>query len=215
MNLRKTITLFISLIILVSCSKIGKPADFDYGKVNKGEYTNNYFNFKLITPKDWNVQNQQQIETLQKKGEELITNEKIKATIEISKINTAYLFSIFKYKQDSAVNFNPNFISIAENIGLAPSIKTGKDYLFETRKILQSSNAIYSSISEDFELKEIDGIEFYIMTTKIKNPQFEVSQQFYSTISNGFSLNFILSYVTDEDKGILEKSLYSLDFKSK
>jgi len=35
MNLRKTITLFISLIILVSCSKIGKPADFDYGKLLK------------------------------------------------------------------------------------------------------------------------------------------------------------------------------------
>ena len=60
----------VSLLLIAGCKQT--PKNFDYGKIENGVYRNNYFDFEIPVPANWAVQNREQVQELQKTGEELI-----------------------------------------------------------------------------------------------------------------------------------------------
>ena len=66
--------LLISLIAMTGYSQT-RPNNFDYGHVKDNKYVNSFFNCELTIPTDWIVQSKEQIETISKKGKELITGD--------------------------------------------------------------------------------------------------------------------------------------------
>ncbi len=208
------VLLIILSTIITSCKTNSKPENFDYGKVENHIYRNAFFNLKISLPPEWIVQTKEQTEELVKKGSDLVTgdNNNLKAIIKASEVNSAYLLTLFKHEVGAAVNYNPGLILIAENLKQFPGIKNGADYLFHTRKFLKQSQIQYNNIDDNFEKVKISNQEFYKMDLDLNHGNLNIKQSYYSTIKNGFSINFILSYINNEQKKELEEILNTLIF---
>ena len=103
---------------------------------------------------------------------------------------------------------------IAENIKNAPGIKNGSDYLFQAKRLIQQTQLKYEYLSEKFDLEKINEVEFYKMNTRVNYLDLDIKQEYYSTVLNGFSLNFIISYISDDQKEVLISSINLLTFNN-
>ena len=210
-TLKKLIGIIFISIILNSCGKQnGKPKNFDYGKVRNNVYTNTYFNLEMDVPTDWVVQDKEQRRSLMNKGSNLIEDENVKAIIKASEISSANLFIAFQHEVGAAVDFNASISIVVESTKDAPGIKTGADYLFHTKKLLNQMTLKYDYVSEDFKKENISGVDFYKMDLELNLLDLPIKQRYYTTVINGFSMGIIISYQTKEQEEILLKSIQSI-----
>jgi len=202
-------------LLMVGCNLNGKRNNFDYGHTENNKYLNSFFGLELILPNNWIVQTKEQTEKLSKTGKDLVAGDdkNLKSIINASEVNTANLLAVFQYEVGAAVDYNPSFMLVAENLKNAPGIKTGSDYLFQTRKLLKQSQIQYSYIDNDFRKVIINNQEFYTMTCSIDYMGYKINQVYSSTIKDGFCLSTIISFINDEQKNNLEKIVNSISFK--
>ena len=111
---------------------------------------------------------------------------------------------MFQYEVGSAVESNPAFMVVAENMKDFPGIKTGEDYLFHVKKLLQQSQLKYSFGKKVYE-KNIGSKSFYVLEGKMDIMGKTVTQEYISTVTEGFCLSFILTYTTKQEKKKLYK----------
>lgn len=214
--MKTPITAVLLLTILFSGCKVETtPDNFDYGKVEGHKYVNSYFDLEMDVPADWFVQSQEQMDNITKVGKDMVAgdDENMKAIVKASDVNTANLLGVFQHEYGSAVAFNPNFLVVAENVKAAPGIRTGSDYLFQSRRLLTQSQFQYDRIDESFEKETINGTDFYKMNAEVSLMGITIRQIYYSTILKGFSFNVIISYSSDEQKDALLKVINSMTFK--
>jgi hypothetical protein len=201
----KIIYLFI-ITVLLSCSDQNKnlPDNFDFGKTENGSYKNDYFNMEVLFNPNWIVQDKQYMNNIMERGSDLVTgdNKNLKSLFKASQVNTAYLLAVFKHEVGAAVEFNPNFMLLAENTKNLPGIKNGKDYLFHAEKLMKQTQMSYSFEREVFE-KKIGNSLFYVLETRLDYMGEIISQEYISTVKNGFTLSFIITYSTEEEKNEL------------
>ena len=206
--MKKIIYLF-SVTVLLSCSEQNNklPNNFDFGKTENGSYKNDYFDMEVLFNPNWIVQDKQEMNNIAERGSDLITsdNENLKSILKASQVNTAYLLAVFKHEVGAAVEFNPSFMIVAENTKNFPGIKNGKDYLFHTKQLLKQTQIPYSFEKEVFEKKIGDSL-FHVMEARLDYMGKIVIQEYISTVNKGFSLSFIISYSTEEEK----KELYEV-----
>lgn len=208
--------IFFLILIPNVCNSQDKPKDFDYGRVENNKYVNSFFDFEISLHTDWIVKTKEQMESLTKAGKDLVAGDdsKMKAVIKASEINTANLLSVSQFERGSAVEYNPSMVLIAENTKNFPGIKIGSDYLFQTRRLLDQSQLKYDYIDKEFTKEVINGTDFYKMNAEIKYMGLNIKQVYYSTILKGFSFNVIISYINDQQKQDLLKSINSMKFKN-
>jgi len=199
--------IFSSLLILfifISCndSTPPPPKHFDFGKVEGSTYKNVYFGMELSFNSDWYVHDQPQ---MKKTGDSLQSID----------INTATLFTLFKYNIGEQVPFNPSFMIIAENNIHYPHVKTGKDYLMDSKKKLESTTQIKYKFDSNFKTKEIGGKSFDVMEAELNvfDQSITVSQEYYALVVRDFTILCLISYTSAEDKVELMKVLNSLIVK--
>jgi hypothetical protein len=217
MILRFRVLFYFFLTISISgCTGQNKPQDFDYGRIENGLYSNTYFKFEMSVPPDWVIQTKEQTDALMKKGEELIAgdNQNLKSALKASEVNVANLLYASQYEKGAAVEYNPSMLMNAENVRDSPGIKSGKDYLFQARRILEQSQMKYDHIDKEFSKETIGGIDFYKMNAEITYLGLSIRQIYYCSIRYGFSLNIIISFVNDEQKSELSKSIQSIKSKN-
>jgi hypothetical protein len=221
------IAIIFSILLLQSCTNFGPakkseqkqaegiPKDFDYGKIENNRYTNSYFDMAMNVPVGWRVQSKEQAEKIMKKGEEMVAgdNENLKAIMRASDVNTANLLVVFKHEVGAAVDYNPIYMLVAENLKNTPGVKTGGDYLFHASKLLKQGQMQYDSMDSEFGQTTINGVDFYVMNAMVKYMGLTVRQKFYSTIMNGFALNAIISYSNRADELELTEAIESIQFK--
>lgn len=163
---------FFAVLLLVVAGCKQQPKDFDYGKIEKGVYTNNYFDFEIPVPPNWAVQNKEQVQQLQKTGEELVSgsNKELGAKIKAADIRTAILLTVFKNKTDVVADkFNSSFIILSENLGGMP-IKKGSEYLAHAKEIMQQSNMSYQ-FAPSYANEKIGNREFDRMDVTLASAQ--------------------------------------------
>ncbi len=206
--------LLVAAFVLSSFIENAKLKGFDYGKTIDGKYINSYFGLEITLPENWIVQSNEQSEQLQKKGKDLVVgdNQNLKAIIDASEINSANLLYAFQYEVGSAVEYNPGITIVAENIKDFPGIKSGSEYLFHTKRLLQQTK-LQTQIDKESTLEAIDKQEFYTMNCAIDYMGITIQQKYYSTIIKGFALSFIISYTTEDQKSELLNSIHSINFK--
>jgi len=201
----------VSLLLIAGCKQT--PKNFDYGKIENGVYRNNYFDFEIPVPANWVVQNREQVQELQKTGEELIAagNKELGAKVKAAEITTAILLTVFKNKTDAATDkFNSSFIILVENLGGMP-IKKGSEYLAHTKEIMQQSNMSYQ-FSPDYSTEKIGNKEFDRMDVSLDGQPEKVRQSYYSMIGKDFALSIIISYVNDQQKAELKDIISKIKF---
>lgn len=202
-------------LLLVSCNNKGLAQDFDYGRIENNKYYNSFFNLEMTIPTDWIVQSKEQTENLTKKGADLMAGDdkNLKAVIKASDVNSAYLLTVFQYEVGVAVDYNPSFMLISENLKNTPGIKNGGDYLFHVRKMLKQSQVQYNYFDENFIKETINGQDFFLMNASLEYMGIKIKQVYYSTIINGFSFGIIISYVSKEQKQELDSIINSMKFR--
>ena len=209
----KSIYLSLLFLCVISCKKEVKnlPEDFDFGETKDNTYTNPYFGLTFEYPSDWSMQSKHDIKAITDKGDKYLAsdNSQLKSVLKASQINTAYLFSLFKYPLKSTQNYNASLSVIAENIAGNPEIIRGEDYLFNSKELLKQTPALYE-FEEGFDTKTIDDYTFDILRANATYGGFNVEQEFFCIVRYGFSLSFVLSYTNDEEKAELYKIINSI-----
>ena len=205
---------FFAIVLLTIAGCKQQPKNFDYGKIENGVYANSYFDFEIPVPSNWAVQNKEQVQQLQKNGEELVSgnNKELGAKIKAADIRTAILLTVFKNKTDAVTDkFNSSFIILSENLGGMP-IKKGSDYLAHAKEIMQQSNMSYQ-FAPDYSTEKIGNKEFDRMDVSLNGQAQNVQQSYYSIIDMGFALSIIISYGDDEQKAELKNIINKINFR--
>jgi len=204
---------FSILLFSISLSFSANETSIDFGSMDGLVYSHAYFDMKITVPEKWQVQDREARQRLMQMGEQVVTGNdpNLKALVDASKLNTLNLLTVFRHTLGAAVDFNPSFLCVAEKVSHLPGIQKGSDYLFHTRKFLESAQVKYKFVGPNSE-QTISGVPFDVMTTELAVKSIVVKQKFYSTIRKGYALNFILSYDTDETKQQLLDILNSVEF---
>lgn len=207
--------LFIIAITTLHCNSQDQSKGFDYGQVLDGKYVNSYFDVEITLPPGWIVQSREQLEALTKTGQELVAGDdsQLKAFLKASEINVANLLAVYQFEHGSPVEYNPSILLVAENVKNSPGIKKGSDYLFHARNLLEQSQLKYDHLDKEFKKQVISSVEFYTLNASITYMNLNIRQIYYSTVLNGFTFNVIISFVNEEQKLELMKSVNSMKFK--
>ncbi len=212
-NVCPWIVVFLCMIAFDGCAKKNVER-IDGGKVEGSQYRNESLRFTLNIPSDWSVQDRQMQEEMRQKGEKMLSGDdkNMQAMFESSKPQLVDLVTIFKYPRGSPVAFNPNLGGVAESVLQAPGVRTGGDYLFHYRRILEASQLKFS-FTRDVYTETIGGAEFHVLTTEMSPlPTVVVKQEHYATIRKGYAVAFVLSFTTDQERealrGILNTAVF-------
>lgn len=208
----KKFILSFAILTLFTCKTEQKmPENFDYGSIENGVYSNDYFQMRVPFDDSWHIKSQDEMQEIAEAGKELIENESYKRALEVSEINNAYLFTLSQHGPDDLFNYNPSLSIVAENTKMFPHVKRGRTYLEEVQKVLNQTAINYKFEMID-EAHNIGSQNFDIMNVDLNYAGIDIKQQYYTTISKGFSLSIILSYVTEEHKAKLESMLETIVF---
>ncbi len=206
------VLLIIFSFMLASCKQKVKP--FDLGTINNNTYTNTFFNLSLDIPPDWHVQPEEVMDHLNDLGNQMLALEdaQFKSQLEAAQINTANLVLAFEYELGEPVEYNSNFLLVAENLNNHPDVKNGRDYLVHAKQLLKQPQMKVSSHNHSFQQIEIGPHVFYDMHLTIEVQDLIFNQLYYSTILDGFAVTFIGNYNNPEQKQQLNEIFNSLRF---
>jgi len=176
-----------ALLLLSSCKNDQPkfPASFDLGEYENGVYHNNYFDLSVPLPDSFHVQSQEETNRLMNLGIEAIgeTDAGFRKKLIASAVQNAYLLAAFKYPIGTdTIDFNPSIIVVAENIKRVPGVKTGKQYLENTQKLLKKADMDYS-FSSQIEQQNIGGKPFAYMEGSITLGDVTITQLYFTRIS--------------------------------
>ncbi|WP_434749933.1 hypothetical protein [Paenibacillus amylolyticus] len=138
-------------------------------------------------------------------------DEKKKKQIELSQTKTLNLLMASQYPLDGG-QVGPSAMAIAEKVSLLQGILTGEDYLKATKKFMEDSNFPYEY--KDFTTETIGGKQMDLMqiTMDAGNGN-TITQEYYSTIIEGYAFNFIFTYVDEQTKAEIDNIKKSVQFK--
>lgn len=213
--MRKIIlTLVMVVAILFSVTGCKLPAEeIDLGTMEGTKYSNEYFNMTLEVPESWSLLNKDEKKELMDKGMELVAGDdkNFEKQLKNSEYRSVYLISAYKHPLNTQVDFNPNFMSIAEKISFYQGVKDGKKYLEESKKLLEKTEVPYK-FEKDIYSEKVGDKDFYVMETFIEVGDIKITQEYYSRIDKGYALNFILSYSGEDDKKAVKDILGTVKF---
>ncbi|WP_256700747.1 hypothetical protein [Paenibacillus sp. P46E] len=205
-----SMVMVLMLMMVTACG--GKDKEVSLGVTESGTYTNDYFGLSLNFPKEWVFQNADQMMKLMEAGQEVVAggNEAKNKMLDLAKTKTLNLLMASEFPLDSGKS-GPSAIAVAEKVSMLQGIKTGKDYLESSKKLMTDSKLPYEF--EDIKTVKVGGKDMDLMKASINTGAAVVTQEYYSTIIDGYAFNLILSYVDEKSKAETDKILESVSFK--
>ena len=214
---------FALVLFITSCNSQQQQSElFDFGKVENGNYSNDFFGFNVTLPQEWYVQAKDslvyKIKDMYKDKEFTGNSKNLQTSIEKTKpstVNKAVLLTLFRYDIDSAVDLNYSFVVAALNLKNDPQLKTGKDCINEIIK-QSSSHEVKRTINGEPQLTKIGNKDFYEITMEMEISEVTsgiVKQKYLSSVINNFNFSIILTYSTDEQLKELNNILATATFK--
>ena len=215
MNRKNTALISVLVAVLLgmsSCTTVDK-ATIDAETFEEGVYRNEYLGFSIRLPQDWSLQNEEMEKRITKAGSDYLGQNDSESRVmqEQAEAAVVYLFTLFKYPLGTVVDYNPNIIGLAENVGDYPGITSGQEYLQHVRNQLLASqgNFVVSDTSHTYIL---DGRTFHILRTDLNFMGTIVKQKHYATKIKDYILLFTYSYYKHETEEELLNILKSVDF---
>ncbi|MNI81609.1 hypothetical protein D3C73_1382420 [compost metagenome] len=100
---------------------------------------------------------------------------------------------------------------VAEKVSLLQGVKNGKDYLEASKKFMIESQLPYDY--KDITTTKVGGKDMDMMQVTIENGDMVITQDYYSSIIDGYAFNMIFTYADDEMKAETDKIVQSVSFK--
>jgi len=215
MNMIRTVlVLFITTMMFSMGCGQNTEDEIDFGTFKDSIYQNEYFGLVVDLPRNWSVQNQEAQQRLMEMGGKMVAGDdkNLKAVFKAAEMTSVNLFAAFKLPVGSPVSSNPNIMCVAERVSHMPGIKKGTDYLFHSKRILESGQ-MQVTFPKEMSTEFIGGQEFGVMHAEMSYPGITIRQKFYAAIMKGYALAFIVSFTTDEEESILQDILKTVVFK--
>ncbi len=201
------------LLWLTGCQETQEASkEIDFGTIKNSVYRNEYFGMTLTVPDNWYVMDEEGRKQVMEVGAEMVAgdDETLKSAIKASELTTVNLLSIMEHPPGTPVPFNPNLGCLAERVRDTPGIKTGDDYFFHVKRLLESSQIAVTF--SDSVTEVVGGREFRVMPLEMSAMGQTVHQKFYACIDKGYALVFVASYSTDEELAKLQKVFDTVKF---
>ncbi|MET2983649.1 hypothetical protein [Aureibaculum conchae] len=209
--------LFIAVctISLMSCKR-EIPSDFDYGKVEKNKYTNEFFGLTLEIPEGWFIQDDETQKQLTKEGAKALGGDELAKTIKAAEITTANLLMVSQFDIANHTDpnvLNANFTLVVENLGIASfSVNDGNGYLEASKKQFTKNN-VPIKIKGDTKTMDIDGKTFHYFDAVMTMQGAAINQRYMATVINDFALLYVATYGTEDQLEKLMDVLNTANFK--
>lgn len=188
-------------------------ANVELGTTEKGSYTNDYFGVSLKFPEEWEFQDAAGMNELTSASSDAIAgdDDTKKKQLELSQAQTLNLLMASELPLGGQ-EVGPSAMAIAEKVSLLQGIRTGKDYLEATKKFMVDSQFPYEY--KEFATETIGGKEMDVMQiTMDAGDGTTITQDYYSTIIEGYAFNFIFTYLDDASKTEIDNIKKSVQFK--
>lgn len=211
----KTYAISYTIFLFVIGCGTNSLDEIDYGQLQDGVYTNNYFEMSIDIPSDWAIQNRDAMQEITKLGEDMVTGDdkSLKAIMKASSQQTVTMFMVYRHETGTPVPYNQSISCVAERILHMPGIKRGSDYLFHAKKLMNSGQVEFKFPKEIYS-EVISGIEFDIMPTEIIVGEMTIQQKYYASKLKDYVLAFILSFTTEEEEKSLMEIMHTLKFSA-
>lgn len=209
---------FLLLLVMVLVSGCNLPVNNNadrMGKMNGTTYTNDYFGLTFKVPSDWVIATEKEKDELIKNTNAALAGNdaNLKSQLDYAMVRVLYLVMVSKYPMNSSTN-NPNLQCYAENLSMISggiNIKSGREYLSASVEQMKAMGAPYTF--SDITSEELGGVQFDLLITSGSANGMTFKQKFYSTVMNGYAMNFVITYTNDEDFEVLDDMLKSVEFR--
>jgi hypothetical protein len=192
-------------ICLISCTKGVRSSPKD-GAVIGPVYTNSYFGFSVLLPKEWAIASEESIKQVQNTGNKVVSKaggKMVEGALEAAEPNIHYLLMLSEKPIGAPVEFNPSLIIMAEKVSYAPGIQSGKDYLFQMNQIMTAAKLPYEQNGQT-EKVQIGGRTFHRADYTATLVGRTIRQSYISCVLNKYALTFLLSAGNDDQMKSLE-----------
>lgn len=186
-------------------------ADTALGTLSGSKYTNDFFGFSITFPKDWYIASRDDLIAINNLSADLI-NKESGNKIDLSAQQILPLFLSSTKDPLKEPGSNPSINANAENLSAAAgTIKAPKDYINLFQQTVKSQG--FDMTFGEVQSITVDGVEFAKIDTVLNMSGVKVTQTVFAAIKNGYALNCIMTYYSDNDKKTLEDIFNTLDFK--
>lgn len=213
---------FVLLAAAVSCgpqgergaaSSAAKAGPTDVGPTTKtgaNTYANKSLGVTITAIDGWTVIDDTKVKDLMSNSSDAVAGDdkQLKAVLEASRKKSGPFFTSFKLPVGAPVDFNPSLTAAYENVSIAPGVKTGKDYFFHTRKLMERGAIPYVWDDAEARPRTIGGQSFDEMRVHLERPGLPpIRQSYYAARHGDMVVAFILSYVTSEEREMLDAAV--------
>jgi len=201
------------LIAAVGCGK--KPGEqMDAGRFEGRVYHNDYLGFEITIPAEWTIQDRETTNERMRIGQKIAAggDENVQAVLEAGESRTFNLVTAFQHPQGAPVESNPSISCVAEGVAHLPGIKTGGDFLFHAKRVLQGG-LVSCAFPREVYTETVAGVEFHVLTAELlTQPTKVVKNEYFAAVRKGYTLLLILSYSTDAKRQTLRDILSTVKF---
>jgi hypothetical protein len=200
------------LALAAGCGK-KSASEIDEGVIENSVYRNDYLGFRMKLPAGWTIQDRQAHRKAAESGAKMMmADEKAaKAMLKAAEQQVVYLVAMSKHPIGTPVAFNPNLGCLAERMADLPGIKTGKDYHFHTRRLLEGGQLRVSFPKEIWSVS-LGGKSFDVMYVEISVGRLTVQQKHYASLVRGYAIVCVASYTTPADEAEQDVIMGSVTF---
>lgn len=151
-------------------------------------------------PDSWYKLNADESKKLMSAGVDMVTSNRddMDAVAEYAKQKTRVLFGAFAHAPGSPVETNASILISAEDISIAPGVKTGKDFFFHAQRAIEMSGMPYT-VDQELKPYTIDGHSFDMGNMTLSVGGIEVKQRIYLAKRGDYMVSIAQSWVTDEE----------------
>jgi hypothetical protein len=189
-----------------------ESGEVDFGRMEKSEYLNDYFGFRVSVPESWHLIERETRDAALQVSKEMSkgSDPKVNAGIDKSMAKTYVLFSLTKFPLRT-----PNVRQAMFQCGieeLSDKDMSARVYLEKNKDFLLNSPLNYKLLKDVFPAT-VAGTSFYAMDMQQSAGGVTVTHRYYSTVRKGYALFFVISYFDDADRLTSEKALQASKFE--
>lgn len=182
------------------------------GTVSDAKFTNNHFGFEITLPSDWYVTNREEMNQLTKNTQTAVLGTGTEGEkIDLDSFELLPMLYAFKHPLTYTDGPNPSIVINAENlIGQEGTVKNSTEYLNLSKAMLTNQESTYEF--SDITTATFGGQEFSHMLIVAEISGIQVTQAIYATLIDGFAIDIVLTYFSEEDKVELDAVMETIQF---
>jgi len=201
------------LLALTGCEPKKPFRAIGPGTVTEQVWRNPDLGLELTLPEGWSVSDEEQKKQQMDSGAKALAgdDEQLAAALAEGSQRSVSLFSVFERPIGQSTGFSASLVGIAEDIRMAPHVKTPEDYFADVKKGL-SQMSLKVSYPREPGRQTLGGQPFSVLYATMPVPGLEVNQRYFARRFDDYMLLVIASHATDEQKAALDVSLATLKF---